>query len=899
MKIFLTFLLILLAGSSTVLFGQQLPEKGVPLLQNYSPAEYDHKGKVWDIDSAPNGIVYMASDKGLLEYDGTTWKHYKGSEGVTRSVRVVSDTLIYTGSDLDFGVWRRNAYNDFEYRSLYPFKEDLSEINEEFWDVHYLDETPYFISSSNIYVHRNGSLTKIPAPGEINSSFLLDDSIYFFDEQEGVFLLDDLSPRRLFGTGNTPFDIVGIFAEDDSLVLVTQNSGLYRYKSGDFSRIDSRFSDTLEEANVFSFEKINESQYAFGTILRGLFISDREGRIIHNINKNKGLQNNTILGLHYSNAGKLWLSMDYGVSNLDLGSEFSFFYDYRGDFGTAHSAVLDGDTFYMGTNQGLYRASWDALNDSREFYEFGLVPGTEGQVWTLQTIDGELFMGHDRGLFKREGEGFTRINDERRGTWTVEQYGDYLLAGTYNGISIFRKNGGDWTYQDQMELILGSCNQVMIEGENTLWVNIPNFGVLKASLDENLYPENRVHFPTSRFRESDHYLVMADSAIEVHTESGVFLFDEVNDRFVERDENQNTQPVIDNLKLPNSQPNRLNDQYEFYPVYNGFALKNLKNGRQVQEFNPRLQFRNVVAFNNEENTQWDTETVLPYELNNLRIDLNVPNQQEVLYQYRTESGGEWSEWSANSTIELVGLDHGSHTITARAMIEGDVTEARDLSIQLSTPWYLSWFALTGYVILIFGLLYVLYLWQEISLSRQKKSLLASQRDNMIKEKERHRIQIQKVEEEKLQAEIERLKEQFKSKTIELATKAKENDEKNRILLTLKEKFDKLEENPKTLPHRSREIKQIIESHISSDDNTFEIQIDELHQDFFETLRTQFPDLTLYDLRLCAYIKIGFDSREISEMLNIKPSSVYISRSRLRKKLGLESDDDLHSFLNSV
>lgn len=53
------------------------------------------------------------------------------------------------------------------------------------------------------------------------------------------------------------------------------------------------------------------------------------------------------------------------------------------------------------------------------------------------------------------------------------------------------------------------------------------------------------------------------------------------------------------------------------------------------------------------------------------------------------------------------------------------------------------------------------------------------------------------------------------------------------------------------------------------------------------------------MRLCAYIKIGFDSKEIADLLNIKPSSVYISRSRLRKKLNIETDEDLHSYLNSI
>jgi len=119
------------------------------------------------------------------------------------------------------------------------------------------------------------------------------------------------------------------------------------------------------------------------------------------------------------------------------------------------------------------------------------------------------------------------------------------------------------------------------------------------------------------------------------------------------------------------------------------------------------------------------------------------------------------------------------------------------------------------------------------------------------------------------------------------------------LQELKVKFEKLEENPNSLKSRMKEIQNIIESHLSLEDNTFEIQMDELHQQFFENLRNGYPELTNYDLRLCAYIKLGFNSKEIANMLNIMPSSIYISRSRLRKKLDLSSDADLNSFLNTI
>jgi len=135
--------------------------------------------------------------------------------------------------------------------------------------------------------------------------------------------------------------------------------------------------------------------------------------------------------------------------------------------------------------------------------------------------------------------------------------------------------------------------------------------------------------------------------------------------------------------------------------------------------------------------------------------------------------------------------------------------------------------------------------------------------------------------------------------IELATIAKENDEKNELLKNIKKQIDELTVNPNSLVRKTKEINQLLDAHLNSHSKAFEIQIDELHQELFKKLRVKYPDLTANDLRLCAYIKIGLNSKELADLLNIKPSSVYISRSRLRKKLYLDTDTDLHSYLNSL
>lgn len=147
-------------------------------------------------------------------------------------------------------------------------------------------------------------------------------------------------------------------------------------------------------------------------------------------------------------------------------------------------------------------------------------------------------------------------------------------------------------------------------------------------------------------------------------------------------------------------------------------------------------------------------------------------------------------------------------------------------------------------------------------------------------------------------ENEDLKNQLKSKTIELAKVAKENDQKNQLLSDLKEKLAYLQEHPSAIDRITKDAIRLIESVSIKGEDTFDFQIDELNQVLYNRLREKFPELTTNDLRLCAYIKIGLDSKEIANIFSIKPSSIYINRSRLRKKLNLEPEIDLYAFLNS-
>ena len=75
---------------------------------------------------------------------------------------------------------------------------------------------------------------------------------------------------------------------------------------------------------------------------------------------------------------------------------------------------------------------------------------------------------------------------------------------------------------------------------------------------------------------------------------------------------------------------------------------------------------------------------------------------------------------------------------------------------------------------------------------------------------------------------------------------------------------------------------------------------EIHPDFYKNLTKKFPNLSSKEQKLCAFLKLNLDSKEIADLLYISYKSVAVSRSRLRKKLGLTNVKiSLNEYLNQI
>lgn len=69
--------------------------------------------------------------------------------------------------------------------------------------------------------------------------------------------------------------------------------------------------------------------------------------------------------------------------------------------------------------------------------------------------------------------------------------------------------------------------------------------------------------------------------------------------------------------------------------------------------------------------------------------------------------------------------------------------------------------------------------------------------------------------------------------------------------------------------------------------------------FLAKMKTNYPALSPRELRLCSYLKLNVSSKEIAEYLGISIRGVESLRYRIRKKLNLDTGQDLTEFILSL
>lgn len=178
----------------------------------------------------------------------------------------------------------------------------------------------------------------------------------------------------------------------------------------------------------------------------------------------------------------------------------------------------------------------------------------------------------------------------------------------------------------------------------------------------------------------------------------------------------------------------------------------------------------------------------------------------------------------------------------------------------------------------------------------------SNRDITDLKQAEQKIESAKEQQNSSKIEKERFLNDIDTKNHQLASFAIHLSQKNEILTQVKKEIFKLVEEVDSI-HKQKltELHNKIKANIQLENNwnDFKLHFENVHAGFFQRLCKQFPNLTPKDQKLCAYLRLNLNTKEIAQLLSITPGSSEISRIRLRKKLNLSRETNLVSFISGI
>lgn len=169
----------------------------------------------------------------------------------------------------------------------------------------------------------------------------------------------------------------------------------------------------------------------------------------------------------------------------------------------------------------------------------------------------------------------------------------------------------------------------------------------------------------------------------------------------------------------------------------------------------------------------------------------------------------------------------------------------------------------------------------------------------------HRLEVERAarEREELKIKAAELERSLEMKQGELTSLAIALSQKNELIEKLRIKVKELSESNqtskqdgcKTMIHEIEVLRQSSEEQWT----TLQKQFESIDSGYQNRLLHQYPALTQYEIKVCLLMKLNLSTKDIASILWTSPRTVETQRYSIRKKLNLNKDENLYSFLVKV
>lgn len=933
MKRIIITILILAVGSDC--FAQH------PKVRNFTKETYKAGQQTWCMEQDYGGNMYFAN-AGVLDYDGMEWNLTQTVNRSTARSLLYDDQSgrLYFGAANEFGYIYNDDKNQRKYVSL---SKGAGITMEDIWGLHLIEECLWMRESNNIYrfdfqeIKQFSFQDKISTSAEIGSRFLI------FVNNHGVFELDSQEEfSQVAGTAALKNKrVVSIIPYEGQPMLICADGDIFTLQDDKLKEFHHGLTDNIAEATIYC-ARTDGRYLALGTVRNGVYILNLQSGHEMHLNTYSGLQNNTVLSMFFDKDGNLWLGLDKGIDLIELSStEYSLFGN-SDRFGSGYaSAVYDGE-LWLGTNQGLYHAPYDISKGIPDDNSFQSVNEAKGQVWSLLVWDDHLFCCHDRGIYIIKDGRCRHI--AMNGAWKLERLTDkpeYMLGSSYDRLFLLKKDGNDWNFDCWIAGFEDATKAFEAEPDGTIWFShwIKGLFMLHLDMNSKSITDQKFMSRSNGFPEDwSNIPIEVDNEIIFTTTRGFYGFDKysekayplerMNDLFntppsvagvyvspydyayysssslqavTYKDKNGNE--LIDSLSLKGLTAKRLQGFEEIRALSPDEILVNTDEGFSVIRIDkikghehksaPHVYLKEIRSGNEsclyrsaDAKTDSTSTLSLAYENNTLAVTAAYPiyeSNSGVEFSFMLENyDRQWSQYSENNRKEYTKLPHGDYILRVRAKdnLHGSISQS-SIQITIDAPWYYSTTAIIIYILCFLLLVWFIYkLLYRYSIKRAR--LMSMKKEEELRKKQ--------------------MKLDLEHKAEDLAASTMNVIRKNEILLEIDTELEKVAENMaedrnKSLKILSR-IRHQIHDNIQHDNawKTFEQNFDVVYDDYLKRLSQRYPQLTVSDKKMCAYLKMDLSSKEIAPLLNITVRSVEMTRYRLRKKLGLSREDNLTEFL---
>lgn len=923
--------------ANAIVIGQELPP-----IQNYGIYDYKAGNQNWAISQSQDKYIYVGNNDGLLEFNGSRWTLYPSPNGtIVRAMEVVGDR-IYTGCYMELGYWERNDLGALEYTSLLDKLKQPLIVDEHFWNITAHDEWVLFQTVNRIYLYdtKKESFEVIDFNVQRAKIFNLGSEILVQKNTGGLYRIRN--GKAILESDHPIFKnnfIVGIYNHQGRKIVITEKGRFYFYDGG---RLKEWKTDIIKDDVLYLYSTIQltDGSYILGTISNGYIHMDKSGDVIHRVNQESGLSNNTVLSLFEDAEKNLWLGLDNGISNINLESTFRIYTDSKGKLGMVYASLLFEDYLYLGTNQGLYRRKLNSTDD------FTLVKGTKGQVWNLSIIDNTLFCAHTMGTLTIKNQKVQLIYN-MTGTWMVEPVhgNDHLLIqGNYNGLSVLEKKDGQWKFRNKIEGFEISSRSVVLAGSNQVVINHEYKGLYGLVIDSAYTKINSSNFKDRIGYDSS--VLKYNDAILYTSSEGVFELDletfslskseywtnvfysegnKIQGRLVvERKNNKiwgfsekniicmsiddfDGTPKVNEVAIPSFfRRNQGIVGYEnVSPQHDGAYIIGTSDGYALLDLNKfvdadadySIRINSVskgIMHADYQPIPLKGDLSHPYDHANWKFFFSVPEYdkyKEIHYQYQLNGYlDRWSKWFTEPSLMFANLPHGSYNLIVRARIGNKLSKnTATYSFSIDKPWYFSNIFIFVYVVTFVMLMFLIHKTYNRYYRKQKKKLVEENRRNFELTQLESEQKIMKLKNEQLNRDIE-------IKNNELASAAMSLINKNELLNGIKNDLLHLQDKS------SRdEVARVIKKNLNnnSDWEFFQQAFNNADKDFLTKIKTIHPELTANDIKFCAFLRLNLSSKEIAPLLSISVRSVEIKRYRLRKKMNLDHSIGLIDYILEI